>query len=71
MNEEKKRRLEAAGWKVGDATEFLGLSPEEVQLVTTQKERADKIDSNQPRVACANQEIGEAVQKVATRRSAL
>jgi ribosome-binding protein aMBF1 (putative translation factor) len=33
MNEEKRRRLEAAGWKIGDATEFLGLTTEESQLV--------------------------------------
>jgi predicted XRE-type DNA-binding protein len=27
--EEKKKRLEAAGWKVGNAEDFLGLTPEE------------------------------------------
>ncbi len=29
MREKKKRRLEAKGWKVGSAREFLGLSDEE------------------------------------------
>lgn len=29
MDKQKQRRLEAAGWKVGTADEFLGLSPEE------------------------------------------
>lgn len=29
MREEKKKRLEARGWRVGNATEFLGLAPEE------------------------------------------
>ena len=33
MNPTKKKRLEAAGWKVGSSGEFLGLSPEEVELV--------------------------------------
>ncbi len=33
MNSTKKKRLEAAGWKVGSSGEFLGLSPEEVELV--------------------------------------
>jgi DNA-binding XRE family transcriptional regulator len=33
MDEQKKKRLEAAGWKVGDAVEFLGLTTEEAQLV--------------------------------------
>jgi hypothetical protein len=29
MNEAKRKRLESAGWKVGSADEFLGLTPEE------------------------------------------
>ena len=29
MNEEKKKRLEAAGFRVGSIAEFLGLTPEE------------------------------------------
>jgi hypothetical protein len=33
MNEEKKKRLEAAGWKVGDVEEFLELTPEEAAVV--------------------------------------
>ncbi len=33
MNRMKQRRLEAAGWRVGMASGFLGLSPEETALV--------------------------------------
>ena len=33
MQETVKSRLEAAGWRVGDATDFLGLSPEEAAFV--------------------------------------
>ena len=33
MNKTKKSRLESAGWKVGDATEFLELSAEEAAFV--------------------------------------
>jgi DNA-binding XRE family transcriptional regulator len=33
MNNAKKQRLEAAGWKVGTAADFLGLSKEEAALV--------------------------------------
>ncbi len=33
MNKTKKKRLESAGWKVGTADEFLGLSQEEVRIV--------------------------------------
>lgn len=33
MNSARKRRLESAGWKVGSAEEFLGLTREEAELV--------------------------------------
>lgn len=33
MNRAKQKRLEAKGWKVGDAADFLGLSPEEARYV--------------------------------------
>ncbi len=33
MREEKKKRLEAQGWKVGNAGEFLGLSYEETVYI--------------------------------------
>ena len=35
MNKTKRTRLEARGWRVGSAKEFLGLSPEETALVET------------------------------------
>jgi DNA-binding XRE family transcriptional regulator len=33
MNAAKRKRLESAGWKIGTAGEFLGLSREEAQIV--------------------------------------
>lgn len=33
MTPEKRKRLEAAGYVVGDTRDFLGLTPEEVQLI--------------------------------------
>lgn len=33
MNPEKRQRLEAAGWSIGDASDFLGLSPEEAAFI--------------------------------------
>jgi ribosome-binding protein aMBF1 (putative translation factor) len=35
MNKTKRTRLEARGWGVGSAKDFLGLSPEESALVET------------------------------------
>ena len=40
MKQEKRRRLEAAGWKVGSAQEFLGLTDEEATLVAVRVELA-------------------------------
>jgi len=33
MNKAKRQRLEAKGWKVGSADEFLGLTPEEAAYI--------------------------------------
>jgi hypothetical protein len=33
MDEAKRQRLEAGGWRVGDATEFLDLTPAEVAYI--------------------------------------
>ena len=33
MNKAKRRRLEAAGWKIGDASDFLDLTPQEVAFI--------------------------------------
>ena len=33
MNKTKKKELERRGWKVGSASEFLGLSPEESRFI--------------------------------------
>jgi hypothetical protein len=35
MHKNKRARLEAHGWQVGDATDFLGLTSEEAALVET------------------------------------
>lgn len=35
MKQTKRSRLEARGWRVGSAKDFLGLSPEEAALVET------------------------------------
>jgi DNA-binding XRE family transcriptional regulator len=33
MDSAKRRRLEAAGWRVGDTEDFLELTPEEVEVI--------------------------------------
>ena len=41
MNNAKKKKLEAKGWKVGSTTEFLGLSREESEFIQLKLALAD------------------------------
>lgn len=41
MRAENRKKLEAAGWRVGDTTEFLGLSDVEAKLVEIKLALAD------------------------------
>jgi predicted transcriptional regulator len=41
MREQKKKRLEAKGWKVGSAKEFLGLSDEESAYIELKMRMAE------------------------------
>lgn len=43
MRESKKRKLKARGWKVGDAGEFIGLSPLEDLVVDLRMALADAL----------------------------
>jgi len=43
MDTAKRKTLEAAGWKVGDAADFLNLSDEERQLLEVRVELARAI----------------------------
>ena len=43
MNATKRKRLIAAGWKIGTAGDFLGLSPEEAQIVELKLALSDSL----------------------------
>jgi DNA-binding XRE family transcriptional regulator len=49
MREEKRRRLEAKGWKVGTTGEFLGLSNEEVAYVELKLRLAESLKTRRRR----------------------
>lgn len=49
MNSTKKARLEAAGWKVGTADEFLGLSKEEANYIETKLALAQRLKARRIR----------------------
>lgn len=43
MQEEKKAKLEAAGWKVGSVEDFLGLTPEESAYIELRLRLGDAV----------------------------
>ena len=49
MREEKKKRLEAKGWKVGSAEEFLQLTPEEAAYIELKLRLAENIRARRRR----------------------
>lgn len=49
MIREKRERLEAAGWKVGSAAEFLDLSEEEQVIVAMRAGRGSPLGGQLPR----------------------
>jgi DNA-binding XRE family transcriptional regulator len=69
MNTAKRKKLESAGWKVGSAAEFLGLTLEEELLVEMKlafaeriKERRQKLDITQQQFA---KKLGSSQSRVA------
>jgi hypothetical protein len=57
MKREMKARLEAAGWKVGDAADFLALSDEERALVETRLALAEGVRQRRRRQRLTQMEL--------------
>jgi len=43
MNADKRKKLESKGWRVGTATEFLGLTPEDEAWIEMKRALRDKV----------------------------
>ena len=52
MKKTKQTRLEAAGWRVGSAEEFLELSPEEVAFIEVKLVLSQQLRARRRRAAC-------------------
>lgn len=73
MDAKKRKRLEAAGFAVGDSTEFLGLTPEEAALVEmrlalSQELRARREDAGLTQASLARR-VGSSQSRVAKMES--
>ncbi len=58
MDATQRRRLEAAGWKFGDAADFLGMSDEERQLLDTRFELALAIRRQREALNLTQKQLG-------------
>lgn len=61
MRSEKRKRLEAAGWRVGDTTEFLGLTPEEEAYVEIRLRLAEGLKARRAKRGLTQQDVAKAV----------
>ena len=59
MNRDKQRRLERAGWRVGDAGDFLGLSPDERRFVEVKLALADGLRRRREQLGLTQTEVAE------------
>lgn len=58
MDATKRKTLEAAGWKVGDAADFLEMSDEERQLLDTRVELAQAVRRQREARHLSQKELG-------------
>jgi predicted XRE-type DNA-binding protein len=59
MDATKRKAIEAAGWKIGDAADFLEMSAEERQLLDARGELARAIRLQREAVNMSQKELGE------------
>ena len=61
MRSEKRKRLEAAGWRVGDTAEFLGLTPEEEVYVEIRLRLAEGPKARRAKRGLTQHDVAKAV----------
>jgi len=61
MREQKKRRLEAAGWKIGTASELLGLSADEEAYIEIRLRLAKGLKNRRLKRRVTQTELAQAI----------
>ncbi|OFW13202.1 MAG: hypothetical protein A3F70_16960 [Acidobacteria bacterium RIFCSPLOWO2_12_FULL_67_14] len=59
MRADKRRRLERAGWSVGDAGDFLGVSAEERRFIDVKLALADGLRRRRERLGLTQTQVAE------------
>jgi hypothetical protein len=67
MHDDKKKRLEARGWRVGGVAEFLGLSPEEESFIEIRLRLAEGLRRRRLRQRVTQTELARAVRSSQSR----
>jgi ribosome-binding protein aMBF1 (putative translation factor) len=67
VKEDKRRRLEAAGWKVGSAAEFLTLDDEEAAIIELKLDLADAVRTARTRRRLTQKELAKALRSSQSR----
>ena len=67
MRASKRAKLASRGWKIGDAKEFLGLSPEEAALIELRLKLAEGLKARRMRKRLTQEDLAQAVQSSQSR----
>jgi DNA-binding XRE family transcriptional regulator len=67
MREERRRRLEARGWRIGGAADFLGLSPDEELYVELKLRLAEGLKQRRVRRRLTQVELAKAMRSSQSR----
>jgi len=67
MDEEKRIRLEAQGWKIGSTEEFLGLTPEEAAYVELRLRLSDAVRELRKKKRLTQAQLAEMLQSSQSR----
>jgi predicted XRE-type DNA-binding protein len=67
MDKEKKARLEARGWKVGSAEEFLDLTPEEAAYIELRLKLSDAVREYRKKKHLTQVQLAELLQSSQSR----
>jgi len=67
MRQSKRKRLENKGWKVGDASSFLGLSKDEEAFVELRMKLADGLKSRRHARGISQVELAQALRSSQSR----
>lgn len=62
MQSEKRKMLEAAGWKFGDAADFLAMTDEERQMLDLRVDAALAVRRQRQAMKLSQQELGRRIQ---------